>query len=114
MKPHEFSELVNDIRFITTHTLNMENLLSADRHLYYILSRHTHLQELSCNDVHKVWVQCIKYAKTQQLRAQIVKVLKDCGIGPGPVHLSPEKSKKLSIRFAEKFKVELDGKIEPA
>lgn len=86
MKPHKFNELVNDIRFITVHTLGIENLSNADRHLHYLLSRHTYLQERSCNDVHEVWMKCMKYGKTQQLRAHIVKVLGKIGIVPDHEH----------------------------
>lgn len=86
MKLHEFNELINDIRFLSTYTLSQKDLENANRHLYYLLSRHAHLQDRSCNDVHEIWMQCVTYGKTQQLRAHIVKVLEKIGIKPDHEH----------------------------
>lgn len=77
LKSHEFRELVNDIRLLTELNVKYEHNTQL---LFYILSRHHCLQNLSCNDVHEVWMECVKYKNAQHLRARIVTVLHEIGI----------------------------------
>lgn len=90
MKPHEFRELVNDIREITFICMNKFDLNTEK--LWYWLNRHVFLQKISGASLYHIFCTCKAYYNAGQLREQIIKALNECGIkpnhentlGPGP------------------------------
>lgn len=90
MKPHEFRELVNDIREITV--ICMHKCAPEPETLWYWLKKQAFLQTISEDNIHRIFCTCKAYYNAGQLREQIIKALNECGIkpnhentlGPGP------------------------------
>lgn len=80
MKPHKFSELVNDIRYQTVRYVNP--ITSDTRLLWDCLKANFLLKNLTESQLHHIFCTCKAYCNAGQLRAQIVTALKDCGIEP--------------------------------
>lgn len=84
MKPHVFSELVNDIRYQTVRCMSG---IPSDTHiLWECLKANLLLQNLNESQLHHIFCTCKAYYNAGQLRAQIVTALKDCGIEPDHAH----------------------------